>query len=184
MPNYHRHLQPGGTFFFTLVTYNRYPIFNSPSARELLGETFRVAIERYPFTMDAICLLPDHLHCIWTLPENDKNYSLRWSFIKSFFTHRYDGTAMIPTGLNKSREKRREGRVWQRRFWEHVIHDELDLERHFDYIHYNPVKHGLVQRVEDWEWSSFHRYVKLGWYPMKWNDENNGKNLKILDLWD
>ena len=91
---------------------------------------------------------------------------------------------MIPTGLNKSREKRREGRVWQRRFWEHVIHDELDLERHFDYIHYNPVKHGLVQRVEDWEWSSFHRYVKLGWYPMKWNDENNGKNLKILDLWD
>ena len=184
MPNYHRHFQPGGTFFFTVVTYNRYPIFNSPSARELLRESFRTAIERYPFAMDAICLLPDHLHCIWTLPETGQDFSIRWSFIKSYFTHRFDDSKMSLKNLSSSHENRREGGVWQRRFWEHFIRDEQDLVKHFDYIHYNPVKHGLVQNVEDWAWSSFHRYVKLGWYPSGWNDKNVGENLKISDLWD
>jgi putative transposase len=184
MPNYHRHFQPGGTFFFTVVTYKRHPIFNTSSARQLLGEAFRTAMERYPFSMVAVCLLPDHLHCIWTLPENDINYSIRWGFIKSFFTHRYNDRDTSSSKTVRSREKRREKGVWQRRFWEHFIRDELDLEVHFDYIHYNPVKHGYVQYVDEWEWSSFHRYLELGWYSKGWNDQNKGEKLIISDIWD
>ena len=177
MPEYLRLIQPGGTFFFTVVTYNRLPIFDSPSARELLGDPFRSAMERYPFTMDAICLLPDHLHCILTLPETDGDCSIRWGYIKSYFTRRFKGTNEVTPNLNKSREMRREGSVWQRRFWEHIIVDDFDFERHFDYIHYNPVKHGLVNNVEDWKWSSFNRYVELGWYPRRWEHEEDGKNM-------
>lgn len=176
MPEYRRLFRPGGTFFFTVVTYHRLPIFDSPTSRELLGQAFRSTREHYPFFMDAICLLPDHLHCILTLPETDKNCALRWSYLKSYFTHRFKGKNVIQPKLNPSRKNRREGGVWQRRFWEHIIMDDLDFERHLDYIHYNPVKHGLVENVEDWEWSSFHRYVNLGWYP-KGLDDGNGKNI-------
>ena len=182
MPNYRRYFQPGGTYFFTVVTHNRIPIFKSSIARELLGVTFRAAKERYPFTMEAICLLPDHLHCLWTLPETDQNFSIRWSFIKSFFTHRYRPQSDLP--VNSSREKRREGSVWQRRFWEHLILDDNDLENHFNYIHYNPVKHGLVQEVEEWKYSSFHRYVQLGWYPQRWKDCETTDKIANLGTWD
>ncbi|HEY4691890.1 MAG TPA: transposase [Bellilinea sp.] len=182
MPNYRRYFQPGGTYFFTVVTYNRIPIFKSSIARELLGVTFRAAKERYPFAMEAICLLPDHLHCLWTLPETDQDFSIRWSFIKSFFTHRYISQSDRP--VNSSREKRREGSVWQRRFWEHLILDDDDLENHFNYIHFNPVKHGLVQEVEEWKYSSFHRYVQMGWYPQRWKDCETGDKIANLGSWD
>ncbi len=165
MPEYRRHFNPGGTFFFTVVTYHRYPFFNSGPARTLLGEAFRSAQERYPFTLNAICLLPDHLHCIWTLPDNENDNSIRWRTIKSYFTQRYKGGFHANTEISASRKLRRESGIWQRRFWEHIIFDDLDYERHINYIHYNPVKHGLVEDVESWQWSSFHRYVKLGWYP-------------------
>jgi putative transposase len=182
MPNYRRLLQPGGTYFFTVVTYNRRRIFESPDACELLGNAFRIAQERYPFTMEAIRLLPDHLHCLWTLPESDHNFSIRWSFIKSFFTHRFVDAGYPP--LEKSRKARREGAVWQRRFWEHLIQDDEDLESHFNYIHFNPVKHGLVQEVDDWKFSSFHRYVQLGWYPPRWNDKEIGDKIANSEKWD
>lgn len=125
MPEYRRHFQPGGTFFFTVVTHQRHPIFITISARALLGDAFRAAKSRYPFTVSAICLLPDHLHCIWTLPETESNNVIRWSYIKSYFTHQFKENGLLP--VSKSRENRREGSVWQRRFWEHVLYDELDL---------------------------------------------------------
>jgi putative transposase len=123
---------------------------------------------RYPFRTDAVCLLPNHLHCIWTLPESDSNYSVRWKEIKRLFAKQY--LELIgPGGVrNASHLKQGEAAIWQRRFWEHTIKDEEDLRRHIDYIHYNPVKHGLVQNVCDWPWSSFHRYVRKGSYGLDW----------------
>lgn len=184
MPEYRRIFQPGGTFFFTVVTFERKPIFNSPAARKLLGESFRSVKEKYPFTMDAICLLPDHLHTIWTMPPNESNYSIRWSAIKAFFTHGFIKSPKSPEELTPSQLKRREGAVWQRRFWEHMIRDEIDLENHIYYIHFNPVKHGLVHNVDEWEWSTFHKYVDLGWYPGESKNLPTSKDLGISDEWD
>lgn len=183
MPEYLRIFHPGGTYFFTTVTYNRRPIFGSPIARELFGDAFRAAQQRYPFRIDAICLLPDHIHCIWTLPEGDADYPKRWGLIKSFFTHRFKDEAQGQSSRIPSRDKRRERNVWQRRYWAHLIVDEADFEHHFDYIHFNPVKHGLVESVGDWEWSSYHRYVELGWYSLgiaAYDDEK----IKFLSIWD
>lgn len=184
MPNYLRYYQPGGTYFFTVVTNNRQPILTTPSARKILGEVFRNAISRYPFTMDAICLLPDHIHCIWTLPENDGNFSIRWSYIKANFSHKMNELNTTQISVSDSREHRRESGFWQRRFWEHLIQDEADYENHIDYIHYNPVKHGLVDEMEDWEWSSFHRYIRMGWYSNEDKDFGNGISLNGSDKWD
>jgi len=126
--------------------------------------------ERFPFATDAVCLLPDHIHCIWTLPDRDINYSVRWKEIKSLFTKSY--LEQIGPGdiRSESRVRRGEAAIWQRRFWEHTIRDQTDLNRHLDYIHYNPVKHELVQTVSDWPWSSFHRYVKMGYYETNWGE--------------
>jgi len=114
--------------------------------------------------MDAIVVLPDHIHCVWTLPTGDSEFSERWHDIKARFS------ARIPQGerLSERRVKKGERGIWQRRFWEHVIRDERDLERHIDYIHYNPVKHGHARRVIDWPYSSFHRYVKNEIYSPNW----------------
>jgi putative transposase len=128
--------------------------------------------KRFPFTIDAICLLPDHLHCIWTLPDGDANYSVRWKEIKRLFSKKCINIVGTAELRSASREKRKEVMVWQRRFWEHTLRDEEDLQRHLDYIHYNPVKHGLVQRVKDWQWSSFHRYVRMGCYDADWGGDN------------
>ena len=118
----------------------------------------------------AVCLLPEHLHCIWSLPEGDADYSKGWKEIKRKFTRGY----LLEVGpggeRNASRVRRGEAAVWQRRFWEHTMRDEGDLNRHLDYIHYNPVKHGLVKNVSDWPWSSFHRYVREGCYAEDWGE--------------
>ena len=119
-----------------------------------------------PFDSIAWVLLPDHLHTIWQLPEGDADYSGRWSLIKKTVTQKCPDWLSPPNNL--SRQARREGTLWQRRFWEHLIRDELDLERHIDYIHYNPVKHGYASRVADWPYSTFHRYVSQGIYPKEW----------------
>jgi putative transposase len=170
MPEYRRSFNPGGTFFFTVVTYNRMPILASDKARNILRSAWTNVKIHHPFTIDAICLLPDHLHCIWTMPEDDTNYSLRWKEIKKSFSTEYGRSREVDEQRSASREKRREAAVWQRRFWEHTIRDEEDLQNHLDYIHYNPVKHGLVNCVKEWQWSSFHRYVTMGYYDADWGD--------------
>jgi putative transposase len=171
MPNYHRPSIPGGCFFFTVVTFHRQPFLTESNTRAALHAAFQQTMDRYPFRMDAICLLPDHLHCIWTLPEDTDDFSIRWRAIKGHFSTRYRELGGIPANISPARIQRREIGFWQRRFWEHTIRDEKDLNRHIEYIHYNPVKHGLVQNVRDWEWSSFHRYVHMGLI-----DENWGSN--------
>ena len=168
MPNYRRLFIPGGTYFFTLVTYKRRRILTDPLARDCLHSAIETIRTDWPFTMSAIVLLPDHLHAIWTLPEGDWNYPIRWSLIKRKFKQLYLKWGGREYFLSHSRKKRNERGIWQRRYWEHAIEDENDLERHFDYIHYNPVKHGLVSSPNDWLWSSFQRYVREGFYPATW----------------
>jgi putative transposase len=135
---------------------------------------------RFPFETIAVCLLPEHLHCIWRLPEGDANYAMRWREIKSRFTRRYLEEVGPGGERNDSRQKRKEAAIWQRRFWEHTIESEDDLEEHMDYIHYNPVKHGLVERATDWPYSSFLRYVKVGIYDEDWQGGDEGR-LQMLE---
>jgi putative transposase len=151
MPNYRRAHIPGGTFFFTVVTHQRRRLFHLPGNRILLGQVIRECRHVWPFEMNAIVLLPDHVHAIWTLPHGDENYSGRWSFIKKNFTTQFlaRGGRDAPVSAGKQHERRRG--VWQRRFWEHTIQDEADFQTHFDYIHYNPVKHKLVKCPSDWD---------------------------------
>lgn len=168
MPNYRRAYVPGGTFFFTVVTHRRRLLFHHESNRALLGAVIRDCQRDWPFEINAMVLLPDHLHAIWTLPPGDADYSGRWSVIKLSFTQRFlaSGGRDSPVSAGKKRERRRG--IWQRRFWEHTIEDEDDFETHFDYIHYNPVKHKLVKCPGEWEPTSFHRWVKAGVYPSNW----------------
>src|SRR5262249_2778542 len=128
---------------------------------------FRSTQTSHAFKVDATVVLPDHLHCIWTLPPGDSDFSTRWRLIKATFSR------AIPKGepLSKSRAGRAERGIWQRRYWEHTLRNEDDFARHVDYIHFNPVKHGHVTRVRDWPHSSFHRMVRLGAYPMDWGGE-------------
>ncbi|MCU7844283.1 MAG: transposase [Candidatus Thiodiazotropha sp. (ex Monitilora ramsayi)] len=168
MSNYRRARMPGGTYFFTLVTFNRKLLFDNPLARECLHGAMAEVRVRYRFSIEAICLLPDHLHTIWRLPENDHVYSQCWNEIKGIFSKRFHGLSEQDGHPSPSRQRKGEGRFWQRRFWEHLIRDEADYRNHMDYLHYNPVKHGLVERVADWPWSSYHRYVKDGTYPINW----------------
>ncbi|MBX3437567.1 MAG: transposase [Planctomycetaceae bacterium] len=168
MPHYRRARLHGGTFFFTVVTYLRRPIFGDAAARKMLGNSFRECLARQPFQLDAIVLLPDHLHSIWSLPPGDADFSGRWSRIKREFTRAWlaFGGEEVKPSAGKCRDRRRG--VWQPRFWEHTIEEDNDYDRHFDYLHYNPKKHGLVERVSDWPHSSFHRWVRAGVYPSGW----------------
>ena len=169
MPQYRRAVVPGGTFFFTVVTYRRQPLFAVSAARNCLRAAVQEVRAAKPFTVDAWCLLPDHLHCVWTLPEGDSDFSGRWRRIKGVFTHDFRRVfRRVPTVRSASRAARGEQSVWQRRFWEHVIRDEDDFRRHVDYVHYNPVKHGYVDRPGDWRWSTFHRHVRDGMYDPDW----------------
>lgn len=163
MPNYRRNLVAGGCFFFTMNLADRRE--RLPVERiGTLRAAFRSVRERHPFALDAIVVLPDHLHAIWTLPDGDNDHATRWRLIKSEFSH------ALPDGerISASRRAKAERGFWQRRYWEHTIRDEADFTRHIDYIHVNPVKHGLVMRVRDWPYSSFHRMVRNGIYPADW----------------
>jgi putative transposase len=157
----------GGTYFFTVITYGRNVIFHNPVNVTLLRNAFRHVMEKWPFKIDAFVLLPDHLHCIWTVPDGDMDFSKRWRLIKSYFTSyclpEYRNIA------NDSRNKKKEQAVWQRRFWEHFIRDDDDYLRHVEYIHYNPVKHGHAKAPRDWPYSSFHKYVGQGKYDPDWD---------------
>lgn len=175
MPEYRRWRVEGGIYFFTVVTFHRLPILTTTSARDLLPLAWDNTRSRFPFTTLAVCLLPDHLHCIWKLPEGDSNYSIRWKEIKKLFTKHYLREIGPGEVLNDSRIKRKEAAVWQRRFWEHTIDSEDDLESHLDYIHYNPVKHGYVENATDWPWSSFHKFVGQGVYEKDWSGGDIGR---------
>jgi putative transposase len=133
-----------------------------------LREAIQHVRQKYPFKIEAIVLLPDHFHTIWTLPLEDSNFSLRMRLIKRFVTKYYGNRLEIDVGVSKSREKRQESNLWQRRFWDHLIRDERDFQNHCDYIHYNPVKHGLRDRPQAWEFSSIHQFTRAGIYPPDW----------------
>jgi putative transposase len=165
---YRRAKVEGGTFFFTVVTCNRAKILTLPHHIPLLRQAFRQVKTQLPFDINAIVILPDHLHCIWTLPPNDSDFSTRWQQIKSNFTRHV--SAPYHQRRSASRLQKGEQGIWQRRFWEHQIRDEKDLMRHTDYIYYNPVRHRLVNAPKDWKYSSFHRDVQRGIYSIDWGD--------------
>ena len=173
MPNYVRSHVPGGTFFFTVALLERRGDLLVGRVDEL-REAFRTVRAKRPFTVDAMVVLPEHLHCIWTLPPEDADYSTRWRLIKTRFA------ACVPAGerLSSRRQVKEERGIWQRRFWEHTIRDEADFAAHVDYIHYNPVRHGYVQRTVEWPHSSFHRFVADGRLPVDWG---GGVGLEGLD---
>ena len=168
MPNYRRWFVPGGTYFFTCVTHMRARFLTEEAARNCLREAFVEVQSHSPFEIIAIVLLPDHIHTVWTLPPGDARYPTRWRRIKEEFTQRWLQRGGIELPQSNSRQERAMRGVWQKRYWEHVVWDEEDLERCVNYIHWNPRKHRLVTRVRDWPWSSFHRFVKEGQYRLDW----------------
>jgi putative transposase len=163
---FHRLLVNGGTYFFTLVTYKRIPLFSSQETINLLSDALQHTATRMPFESIAYVILPDHMHFIWSLPETSNDYSTWWRLIKSFFTHHYDNKGIAV--VSSSRKKKKEQAIWQRRFWEHWIRDEVDLLHHIEYIHFNPIKHGYVNSLMDWNNSSFLKYVSDSLYPSNW----------------
>ena len=162
----------GGTYFFTAVTHQRRRILSSRPARECLREAFKLVRQQWPFEVVAVALLPDHLHTIWSLQEGDADYSLCWQKLKEHFTRAYLQRGGREGCRGPSRSKHGERGIWQRRFYEHTCRDDEELKECLDYLHWNPVKHGLVARVMDYPWSSFHRFVRLGEYPTDWGGEN------------
>jgi putative transposase len=168
MPDYRRNFIPGGTYFFTVVTHERRPILTTDLGRSILRNVIIGERLKRPFELMASVLLPDHLHAVWTLPAGDSNFSIRWARIKSKFTREYLRSGGREGSSTSSRERHSECAIWQRRFWEHTCRDEDDLKRCVDYLHWNPVKHGLVDSVADYPWSSFHRFVREGEYEPGW----------------
>ena len=168
----------GTTYFFTLVAYRRRPILCDEPVRRALRDVLERVRARLPFHIDAIVLLPDHLHCIWTLPDGDTDYVRRWSQIKhhvAFSCRDTHGKFRV----TEAQRKRREAPVWQRKFWEHRIRDEKDMERHADYIHYNPVKHGLAASAAAWPYSTFARYVRAGIYAEDWGGTQAARSMSL-----
>ncbi|MCX4191346.1 REP-associated tyrosine transposase [Methylophaga sp. OBS1] len=153
----------GATYFFTVNLLDRQQSLLTEHI-SLLRRCVHNVKQRHPFSIDAMVILPDHLHAVWTLPDGDANYSKRWMLIKSTFSRSLAKTEK----LKSSHIKKRERSIWQRRFWEHLIRDETDYERHVDYIHYNPVKHGYVDKAIDWPYSSIHRYMREGLLSPDW----------------
>jgi putative transposase len=168
MANYRRLCTPGACYFFTLVTYRRQPILCDESIRTALRKAIEQTREKYPFEIYAWVLLSDHLHAIWTLPPGDVNYSLSWQQIKRKVSLAAAKDYSRPEWQTPSKTKHREATLWQRRYWEHQIRDHTDFQHHLNYCHYNPVKHGLVQNTQHWPYSTFHRYVKMGFYDEDW----------------
>lgn len=163
MTTYRRDRTPGATWFFTLNLADRRSRLLIEHI-DPLRAAFHYTMRRHPWRIDAVVILPDHLHAICTLRADDTDYALRWRLIKSHFSRALPKDERV----SPSRASRGERGIWQRRYWEHRIRDERDFSRHVDYLHYNPCKHGHVQRVVDWPWSSFHRHVREGLLPEDW----------------
>lgn len=172
MSNYRR-ARNGSTYFFTVVTHKRRPILCLEKSRITLRRILLDLKQIRPFVIKAWVLLPDHIHCIWTLPEDDRDYSMRWGWLKKEFSKRmrkikaFEDLVSTPDP-GSSRTRQRDENVWQRRFWEHMIRDDDDYRMHCDYIHFNPVRHGLVSRPRDWPYSTFHKYARNGVYRESW----------------
>ena len=166
MPEYRRNRVPGGTYFFTVNLFQRDSKLLVDNI-DNLRESIRTVRNKKPFHIDGWVVLPDHMHCIWTLPMGDSDYPSRWKAIKTAFAKPIPKTETRST-IQLSRGERA---IWQRRYWEHTIRDEADYAAHMDYLHINPLKHGLVQSVADWPYSSFHRLVEAGVYPKDWAGE-------------
>lgn len=162
MVQYRRNLLPGGTYFFTVALHDRTTNWLI-SHVDLLRRSVAEVQARRPFAIDAAVILPDHLHMIWTLPPQDTDFAWRWGEIKRRFVQ-----SLASTGFLIERDNNGKTRLWQRRFWEHTIRDEQDFANHVDYIHINPVKHGLVTRPTDWPHSSIHQYIRRGILPTDW----------------
>ena len=166
MSNYRRADATGATYFFTVTLANRQSDLLVKDI-ERLKQAFKLTASTASFETIAICVLPDHLHCIWQLPVGDNAYPQRWAAIKARFSRGLDA---VETRSDSKITKREKG-IWQRRYWEHQIRDEHHFANHIDYIHHNPVKHGLVEQVSDWPYSTFHNDVKRGVYPAHWGSE-------------
>jgi putative transposase len=166
MTNYRRSFVPGASYFFTVNLADRRLGLLTDHIGSL-RTAFRETRARHPFAIEAIVVLPDHLHAIWTLPEGNADYAMRWRLIKSSFSRSLPHDEQI----SRSRAGKGERGIWQRRYWEHTLRDENDVVRHVDYIHFNPIKHGHVMRVQDWPYSSFHRMVTIGVYPKDWGGD-------------
>ncbi|MCD4483578.1 transposase [Chromobacterium vaccinii] len=164
---YRRSIAGGGTWFFTVNLADRRQDYLNRHI-DVLRQVVRQVRDRHPFEIVAMVVLPDHFHAVWTLPEGDADYATRMALIKAGFSRNLPKVERI----RESRERKRERGIWQRRYWEHQIRDAADLQAHVDYIHYNPVKHGHVERVVEWPYSSFHRYVRHGWLPGDWAGES------------
>lgn len=168
MPEYRRAFAPGGTFFFTVVTSRRRPILTTPKSLAILKSAIANTKRDWPFNIEAIVILPDHLHSIWTLPPGDFDFSTRWRFIKSRFTRVYLAAGEAETLRSESRMQQGERGVWQRRSWEHTVRDEREFEALCNYIHYNPVRHGLARCPHLWPHSSFAKFVRDRRYEETW----------------
>ncbi len=158
----------GATFFFTVVSYRRQTFLCHDAMRLALRQAILSVRRTRPFTIDAWVLLPDHMHCIWTLPAGDGDFSQRWKVIKKSVAASCRDEYRRADLITPSKRRHAESTIWQRRFWEHCIVDDDDFARHADYIHYNPVKHGLVKSAADWPYSTFHRFVQRGVYGADW----------------
>ena len=163
MTNYRRTHAPGATWSFTVNLADRRSRLLVERI-DTLREAIRHVQNRHPFHIEAMVVMPDHLHAVWTLPTGDSDYPTRWRLLKTWFS------SHIPAGERRcnSRMAKGERGIWQRRYWEHLVRDEADLSRCVDYVHFNPVKHGHVARVVDWPYSTFHRHVARGWLPADW----------------
>ena len=168
---YRRAAVAGATYFFTLNLADRQSGYLVDHV-DVLRATLRRVRQAHPFRIDAMVVLPDHLHAIWTLPAGDSDYSMRWMLVKAGFSRQLPALEQ----RSPSRTAKGERGIWQRRFWEHLIRDERDFERHVDYIHFNPVKHGLASRAVDWPHSSIHRYIRLGLAAPDWASDGTGPN--------
>lgn len=177
MSRYRRSQTPGATYFFTVVTYRRQAILCDAPIREALRNAIAAVRAKRPFTIDAWVLLPDHLHTIWTLPPGDADFATRWAVVKRRVSVACGEDYRRADWINSSKQKHRESTLWQRGYWEHQIRDENDFERHMDYIHFNPVKHGHCKQVSEWPYSTFHRYVEQGVYSLDWGGGDVVDNL-------
>lgn len=167
MRTYIRTQTPGATYFFTLTLEDRGARYLVDHVADLRACVAQVK-ERHPFDIEAMVVLPEHLHALWCMPVDDGDYSTRWMLIKQAFTRKLADAGVLTDEAAAKRGRRGERSVWQKRFWEHQIRDDDDFARHVDYIHFNPVKHGWVLRARDWPYSSLHRYVRQGKLPADW----------------
>ena len=162
MVRYRRNVIAGATYFFTVTLRDRRATYLVDYIADLRA-AFRVAKQQQSFEIIAIAIMPEHLHALIRMADDDANYAKLWRTVKGNFTQQ-----LLQQGVPLQRNARGEYNLWQRRFWEHTIRDDRDLQAHVDYIHFNPVKHGLVKFVAQWPYSSFHRYVRLGLLPKDW----------------